>query len=86
MKRFLIWVVAALPVLLAFFLATGCSEAPPRTPRQTQEEARQAAAAARQKSLAANAERRQNAGSDRSPGAEVHLPPDIPGQDEDMAK
>ena len=85
MKRFLIWAALALPLLLAMFLAAGCSEGPPRTPKQTQEEARQAADVAQKKALADAAERRQNTVSDRAPDSAEHLPPDMPGQDEDVA-
>jgi hypothetical protein len=86
-KRFLPWAALALPFLLALFLAAGCSEAPPRTPKQMKEEARQASQAAQKKDLAAKAERRQNSASDRASDrtgdAETHELPDLPGQDED---
>ncbi len=91
MNSFLLWVVA-LP-LLTIFLAAGCSEGPPRTPQQTREEAHQAAEAAQNKALTADAERRQKAESDRapnaadsSPEAPAHLHPDTSDEDEEMDK
>jgi PBP1b-binding outer membrane lipoprotein LpoB len=87
MKRFLIW-AAALPILLALFIA-GCSQTPPRTTKQTRDEARQAAEAAQNKALATDAERRQNAASDSAPedaDAHAHQHPDHPDQDEEMDK